>query len=534
MLKLDRAAHEMDMRLQRPMEWLQVFHRVALEPGAHHVHEWVLKQLEGLPGVSRVALVWFGGDPLGEMQVLGGPRDLPWAEEEILGGRPGTVAEMTPPRYDFQLGDEKFSLMSYVIDEQGGRLGKLEVEMRFDYLMEDVTRAGWWQSDEACLIDDRGRFLTHMGTMSRERKRLGETNDPLELAVLAAIGERPSGTLMGAARPPWPPERIVGFYRLHEAPWTILLFARGETILAPLVRFRDYYAIALAVCILSILVLIRLVAGRAVRSIKELSTAAEQIARGRYVNILPVGSSKDEIGQLTRSFNAMVDGLVERDFISNTFGRYMDPEIARDLLRRPEATKLGGEEREVAILMSDIRGFTPLSESLSPEAIINILNRYFSGMIEVIQRHRGIIVDFVGDSVLAFFDPLDGPIAPSVHRAIRCGLEMQGAMEGFNAHNRGEALPELKMGVGVHVGKVVVGNIGSETRAKYGIVGSPVNVTQRIQELANGGEVIVSEPVYQHAKADLVIKRIVETSLKGIQDRVTLYVVEGLRERPLH
>jgi class 3 adenylate cyclase len=371
-----------------------------------------------------------------------------------------------------------------------------------------------------------------MGTMSRERKRLGETNDPLELAVLGAMGERSSGTLMGATRPPQPPERIVGFYRIHEAPWTILLFARGETILAPLVRFRNYYAAALTLSVLSILVLIRSVGGKTVRSIRDLSRAAEQIAQGHYANILPTGA-KDEIGQLMRSFNTMVDGLVERDFISNTFGRYVDPEIARELLRRPEAGKLGGQKREVAILMSDIRGFTALSESLSPEATINILNRYFSRMIDVIQHHRGIIVDFFGDAVLVFFDPLEGPIEGVVRRAIQCALEMQEAMAGFNEQNRSDGLPELQMGVGVHAGEVVVGNVGSETRAKYGIVGSPVNVTQRIQETANGGEVIVSDPVYHHANEDLVVKRVVETPLKGIQDRVTLYVVEGLRDPPL-
>ena len=99
----------------------------------------------------------------------------------------------------------------------------------------------------------------------------------------------------------------------------------------------------------------------------------------------------------------MVAGLKERDFISNTFGRYVDQEIARELLSRPEASRMGGEKREVVILFSDVRGFTPLAESLSPEVIIHLVNRHFSRMIEVIQAHRGIIVDFLGDAILAFF-----------------------------------------------------------------------------------------------------------------------------------
>jgi class 3 adenylate cyclase len=220
----------------------------------------------------------------------------------------------------------------------------------------------------------------------------------------------------------------------------------------------------------------------------------------------------------------MVKGLKERDFISNTFGRYVDQEIARELMRQPEATRLGGEKREVAILISDIRGFTPLSESLNPEAIVSILNRYFSHMIEVIKKHQGIIVDFFGDGVLVFFDPLDGPVAPTIDRAIRCAMEMQNEMEAFNAEMRKGGLPELEMGIGLNAGQVVVGNIGSETRAKYGIVGSAVNLTQRIQEVAKGGEVVISDSIYQYANRYLDMRKSFEIELKGLQQKMKLHI----------
>ena len=266
-----------------------------------------------------------------------------------------------------------------------------------------------------------------------------------------------------------------------------------------------------------------------VRSVGQISKAAEQVAGGKYGDPLPV-KTRDEIGQLTQSFNTMVKGLKERDFISNTFGRYVDQEIARELMRRPEASRLGGEKREVAILMSDLRGFTPLSETLNPEVIISMLNRYFSRIIETIQKHQGIIVDFFGDALLVFFDPLDGPVVSVINRSIGCALEMQRIMEVFNAENRAEDLPELKMGIGLNAGEVVVGNIGSETRAKYGIVGSAVNVTQRIQSEAEGGEVVISESVYSAAQGQLTIKKSFEAQLKGIQGNVKLYVVEGLKK----
>jgi len=244
--------------------------------------------------------------------------------------------------------------------------------------------------------------------------------------------------------------------------------------------------------------------------------------------------SGDEIGQLTRSFNTMVEGLKERDFIRNTFGRYVDHEIAKELLKRPEASRLGGEKREVAILMSDIRQFTPLAESLSPDGIIDLLNRYFSALIEVIHRHQGIIVDFFGDSVLAFFDPLEGPVKPVIRRSIECAFEMQGIMAKFNKEIDTSGFPQLEMGIGVNSGEVIVGNIGSETRAKYGIVGSPVNMTHRIQSAAKGGEVIISGSVYEHLSQELVIKRTFSIPLKGVKGEVRLYRLEGIFRKKDH
>lgn len=255
--------------------------------------------------------------------------------------------------------------------------------------------------------------------------------------------------------------------------------------------------------------------------------ASSRVASGDLeIFIAPRG--RNEIDELIRSFNQMVDGLKERDFIRETFGRYMDHDVAKELMRRPEASRLGGEKREVAILISDIRGFTSLSKSLSPETIINILNRYFSHMIEVIQKYKGIIVDFFGDGVLVFFDPIEDPVRPVIYHAVRCALEVQEKMVHFNVEMREEGLPEFQTGIGVNAGEVVVGNIGSQTRAKYGIVGSPVNITQRIQSMAQGGDVVISESVYHHLEEDLIIKQSFRGSLKGIQDKVNLYVVEDL------
>jgi adenylate cyclase len=375
------------------------------------------------------------------------------------------------------------------------------------------------QTQMACLVSQEGQYLAHSNAAMKKRHCLGETRNPLELAMLEALKKKTSATIVGGG---YSPKEVVGFYRLNTAPWAIMLHARASRIMAPILRFRLYYLGGGLLCLLVILLLLRLGTVPLVSAIGLISRKAAQVAQGNYGEPLPV-ESQDEIGQLTKSFNEMVAGLKEKDIIRNTFGRYVDRKIARELLSRPEAASLGGQKREVAILFSDIRGFTPLVETMTPEATINLVNRHFSRMIEVISRHRGIIVDFLGDSILAFFDPLDGPLDPLVTQAVRCALEMQAAMAAENG--AAPLAPQLMMGIGLHAGEVVVGNIGSEYRAKYGIIGAAVNLTHRIQGQARGGEVMVSEAVYRRLGEGVKVERSLETRLKGIHDPVTLYAI---------
>ena len=523
-LQLERAAHQIDMRLSRPIEWIKMFHETSETHSGPATQELILTQLKNLEGITNVNLKWMNNHREPAHMVM--PKH-PMEGKGMMYFHQAGISEVTPPRYDAKSGQETVTLISDLKNESGGLVGKLEVSVRFDYLMQDIKKFGWWESDQVCLIDPSGRYLAHSGGMIG-RTQLGETNDPVELAVLEDMGKKSFGTHLGSGHPP---KLVSGFYRMKQAPWVIAMFAPGKEILAPIVEFSVYYAVAGSLCIVFILLLIQFVGGRIVRQIRKISNAAEHVAKGNYVDPLPITTS-DEIGQLKTSFNTMVEGLKERDSIRDTFGRYMDPEIARELMKRPEASTLGGEKRKVAVLMSDIRGFTPVSEALSPEETIRILNHYFSHMIEVIQRHKGIIVDFYGDGILVFFDPLEGHVIKEVQRAIHCGLEMQQSMTLFNKEMRSENLPELQTGIGINVGDAIVGNIGSATRTKYGIVGAAVNITQRIQAEAKGGEVIISNSAYGFLKNDLKIKQSFSARLKGVDGKMDLHIVESIQNKP--
>jgi len=217
----------------------------------------------------------------------------------------------------------------------------------------------------------------------------------------------------------------------------------------------------------------------------------------------------------------------ERDFIRATFGRYLSKEVVEELLDSPEGLKMSGETRDVTFLVSDLRGFTALSMRLSPKEVIAILNRYLEYMMDIIVGFRGTVNEIEGDGILTFFG------APLVshdddERAIACAIAMQRAMEDVNAEQRRRNLPELRMGIGINRGEVVVGNIGSEKRAKYSAIGSAINTAYRIESYTVGGQILVSPSIYEKAESILKTRGTVEARFKGIDQPVILHDVVAI------
>src|SRR5919109_3072735 len=192
-------------------------------------------------------------------------------------------------------------------------------------------------------------------------------------------------------------------------------------------------------------------------------------------------------------------------FIRDIFGRYLTDDVVASLLDSPEGLQLGGEKRQVTLLMSDLRGFTSLSGRLAPEQVVAILNRYLGTMVDVIMEYQGTIDEFIGDAIFVIFG---APQRMDDHapRAVACAVAMQLAMATVNAQNRAESLPEVEMGVGVNTGEVVVGNIGSHKRARYGLVGSHVNLTARIESYTVGGQILISEATRQAVGSDVPVE----------------------------
>ncbi len=250
----------------------------------------------------------------------------------------------------------------------------------------------------------------------------------------------------------------------------------------------------LLLCLLALLVAMGMavsISRRITRPIGVLAYKARSIQDGD-LDVVFDDPSTDEIGALGRSMAEMVQGLRDRDVIRDAFGRYVTPELAEQLLEDPKSLALGGESRRVTILMSDLRGFTGLSERLPPQEMVALLNRYLGAMTDVILQWRGTIVEFIGDAILVIFG---APFSDTddVERAVRCAIDMQIAMTAFNAESLAAGQPALDMGIGLNTGEVIAGNIGSERAAKYGAVGEAVNLTARIESLTVRSQVLLSD-----------------------------------------
>jgi adenylate cyclase len=236
------------------------------------------------------------------------------------------------------------------------------------------------------------------------------------------------------------------------------------------------------------------------------------------------------IDELRRSLAAKNAELARaHELVRRAFGRYVSEEVATSILQSPEGLELGGEEREVTILMSDLRGFTALAARQKPHDVIEFLNLYLEAMVDVISRYEGTIDEIIGDAILVIFG---APLACEDHasRAVACGLAMQLAMAEVNRRLTAKGAAELEMGIGIHTGRVIVGNIGSLRRTKYAAVGSNVNLAGRIESFTTGGQLLISENTREKIISPLQIVGQFQVEPKGAHRSLQLHEVGGIGE----
>jgi len=229
----------------------------------------------------------------------------------------------------------------------------------------------------------------------------------------------------------------------------------------------------------------------------------------------------DEVGELASSFNHMVKVLGEKEKIRSILGKVVSDDVAKELVSKK--IRLEGEEKSASILFVDIRDFTHLSETMQPTDVLSMLNTSFTKITELIEQHNGIVDKYIGDAVMALFGV---PIESDNHGsdALLAALEIVDSLSTINKSLREKGLPEINIGIGINSGTVVAGNIGSETRMNYTVIGDSVNLASRLQNLNReyGTQIIVGEST-QIATPQIEYRIIGKVGVKGRVEEVSIY-----------
>ena len=322
--------------------------------------------------------------------------------------------------------------------------------------------------------------------------------------------------------------------------WLVMVTDTTDSFYAEVdsIRVQTYIIVAIAavVAILFIAIFSNILTTPLSRMVDIIQEITEENNLSKRVEV----EYRDEIGAMAKKFNGMLSQLQSADAnlksaydkvkeqayraeisqfkefrTRKMFERYVPSDVVETISKNPEAA-LVGDNRILAILFSDIRSFTTISEGLEPEIVVESLNRYFSVMVPIIKSHNGIVDKYIGDAIMAFFG------APVKHEndsldAVQAGLEMLAALPEFNARQKSEGLPEFRIGVGVEYGVVTVGNIGCEDKMDYTIIGDKVNSGSRLEGLNKkyGQQLLISQSVFSRVKGDLACRLVDNVQVKG-------------------
>ena len=216
--------------------------------------------------------------------------------------------------------------------------------------------------------------------------------------------------------------------------------------------------------------------------------------------------------------------------IQTIFGRYVSDSVVSNIVKGgEEALKLGGQKKDIAVLFVDVRGFTPLSEGLDPEEVVEILNKYLERTTKAVFDHGGTVDKFIGDATMAIFNaPLD--LDDYVLNAVKTGLDMAAASNELAPEMEAKSGRKVGLGIGINCGEAVVGNVGTSKRMEYTAIGNTVNIAARLEGKAKAGEVVISPYVYERIKDRIEVTSLGLQTLKGISEPVELYRVERVLE----
>jgi len=326
-------------------------------------------------------------------------------------------------------------------------------------------------------------------------------------------------------------KELLGAYAKTNFDATVFSTIELEKVLAPAQKVR-YEAFKIAGYVLSATLFLVFLASLSLTSpLETLASLIGYVSKGNF-NVKATTQIKsyfrDEVSELAKAFDNMIEGLKERDKVKNLFNKFHGSSITDDLMKGD--LSLGGSNKDVIIFFSDIRGFTAFSENRPPEEVVEMLNEYFAVMVGIINRHHGVVDKFIGDAIMAVWGaPKSTP--KDTHHAVMACLEMRKSLEELNAKRKDRGQPPINIGMGLHSGRAISGTIGSTERMEYTVIGNTVNTGSRIEAStkAFGADLLISETVMEKIGDDFKVEYVGSAEVKGRSEPLKLFKVRGYK-----
>jgi adenylate cyclase len=453
------------------------------------------------------------------------------ASSEGLGSRPSPDRIATAFNLDGKpyvseprlspLHKREFVYIGVPVTDDGKVTGALGALFDIQTVLQEVVRATKFEeTGYATIVGSDGRILAHP-----DPDRLNEDVSYYP-AVIKGITTT-EGALV--ARNAAGQQRLFIFNQLRNPqtvdpkPWILLTQINESEALRPLARLRNELVAGVAVIVALGLGIAWSAAQSDARPLRTLEEVAHAIEGGDLTRKAHL-EGRDAFARLGGAIDSMTKGLQERDHVKDVFGKYIGKQAADRLLQGP--LDLGGESKNVTILFSDIRGFTAIAEPMTPEQVVSFLNAYFSEMVDAVMEQGGVLDKFIGDGIMAVFGSFaDQP--DHARRAVLAGLRMKALLAKINGDRAVRGKAPFDIGIGVHTGNVVVGNIGSKQRLEFTHIGDDVNTASRVQELNKEYHttMLVTGATYEALGGAFTVRPVGEVTLRGKAKPLPIYEV---------
>lgn len=443
-------------------------------------------------------------------------------QQKLLGSFPFSkvFAENIEVMNSSQLG--KAPLLTIAVplikDDRLGRITHIAVsEIRLDRLQEAFSLPS---EKLVFLVDKFGHALAHPN-----ESFVFQAKQMSKLPIVESLLNTNINKEQKEYRHPETGEKLIGAYVKTGIGVNVIAQASEDVLLeaAQAVKMQSY---RIAGRILSIaLFLVFIFSISLTRPIEKLGDFAKKVAKGNFEAKTNVNTN-DEVGVLAKTFDEMVGGLQERDRFKNVLNKFHGNVIAEDLMKGDLA--LGGSRKEVTVFFSDIRDFTKFSEGHSPEQVVAMLNEYFEIMVSIINKYNGVVDKFIGDAIMAAWGIPEATGEDSTHAVLAC-LEMRQKLNELNLKRQARGETPIKIGVGLHHGSVISGNIGSDERMEFTVIGDAVNTASRIEASTKsfGVDLLVSDDIVARLTRKFMLVEAGRVEVKGKSKPLSLYQVDG-------